>query len=392
MTRAVWIVASREIRTRVRSTAFRVSAIVMLLAVVLVIVIPVRVAQRQHTYTVAIVATLPQPLTNALTAQAAANGLDVQAHFVGTRSAATAQVKAGTATVALVAEATKVEMIWSGDPDTTLAPVISSATSRYVLEQRAAALGLTPTEVTGLLAPARPTVTVLNPSQASASRLVVALAGVILLFVALNIYGSYVLTGVVAEKSTRVVEVLLARVRPVQLLAGKVIGIGLLGVAQFAALAIVAAITLYAVKPPNLPSGTLPQIASDVVWFVLGYSFYSVLYGALGSLASRIEDAQAAAAPLTGLLTLAYLGGFIALQNPHAWWVTALSFFPPTAPMYLPLRSALIHVPLWQGVLAAVLVLAATGAVPRIGGRLYQGAVLHHGTRLRIQQAWRAAP
>ncbi|NUR97117.1 MAG: ABC transporter permease, partial [Kribbellaceae bacterium] len=163
--------------------------------------------------------------------------------------------------------------------------------------------------------------TVVDPNPDDAARVVVALVGVILLFVALNIYGSYVLTGVIAEKSSRVVEVLLARVRPVQLLAGKIIGIGLLGVAQFAALAVVGAVTLQLVKPPELPSGTLPQIASDVVWFVLGYSFYSVLYGALGSLASRIEDAQAAAAPLTGLLTLAYLGGFIALRNPHAWWV-----------------------------------------------------------------------
>ncbi|MGZ0145878.1 ABC transporter permease [Kribbella sp. WER1] len=385
--RAVWIVASREIRTRVRSTAFRVSAVVMLLAVVLVIVIPVRVAQRQHTYAVAIVATQPQPLATAL----AASGLDVQTHVVDTRAAASAQVTAGTADAAIVATATKVEVIWSGDADTTLAPVIAGATSRYILEQRATALGLAPSNVNGLLAPARPAVTVLNPNPDNTSRVIVALVGVILLFVALNIYGSYVLTGVVAEKSSRVVEVLLARVRPTQLLAGKVIGIGLLGVAQFAALAIVAALTLQVVKPPNLPGGTLPQIASVVVWFVLGYSFYSVLYGALGSLASRIEDAQAAVVPLTGLLTLAYLGGFVALRNPHAWWVTVLSFFPPTAPMYLPLRSALIHVPLWQGVLAAVLVVAATGVVLRIGGRLYQGAVLHHGTRLRIQQAWRAA-
>lgn len=385
--RVVWIVAVREIRTRVRSTAFRISAAMMLLAVVLVIVIPVRVAQRQHTYTVAIVATQPQLMTTALTA----TGLDVRTEIADTRKAAADQVSSGTATAAVIAAGDKVEIIWSGEADVTLAPVITSAASRYVLAERADALGLTPAEVTGLLSPVRPAVTVLNPNADSTSRVIVALVGVILLFVALNIYGSYVLTGVVAEKSSRVVEVLLARVRPVQLLAGKVIGIGLLGVAQFAVLAIAAAVTLHAVKPPNLPSGTLPQIAGDVLWFVLGYSFYSVLYGALGSLASRIEDAQAAAAPLTGMLTLAYLGGFLALRSPHAGWVTVLSFFPPTAPMYLPLRSALVHVPLWQGVLAAVLVVAATGVVLRIGGRLYQGAVLHHGTRLRIGQAWRAA-
>ncbi|MFG1912351.1 ABC transporter permease [Kribbella sp. NPDC048928] len=382
--RTVWIVASRELRTRVRSTAFRISAVVMLLAVVLVIVIPVRVAQRQHPPTVA-VAGAPS-LTTAL----AASGLTVRT--VGNRAAATAQVTSGSADVAIVASSDDVEVIWKGGADATLAPVIEAAVSRYVVVRRADALDLTPAEAAGLLAPVEPTVTVLDPNPDDTSRLIVALAGVILLFVALNIYGSYVLTGVVAEKSSRVVEVLLARVRPVQLLAGKIIGIGLLGVAQFAALAVVGAVTLQIVKPPHLSSGTLPQIASDVLWFVLGYSFYSVLYGALGSLASRIEDAQAAAAPLTALLTLAYLGGFVALRNPHAWWVTALSFFPPTAPMYLPLRSALTHVPLWQGVLAALLVVAATAVVLRVGARLYQGAILHHGTRLRIRQAWHGTP
>jgi ABC-2 type transport system permease protein len=212
--------------------------------------------------------------------------------------------------------------------------------------------------------------------------------GMVLLFVALNFYGTYVLTGVVEEKSSRVVEVLLARVPARDLLAGKVAGIGLLGVGQFAALAAIAIITLQIVRPPDLPPTTLPLIAGILVWFILGYAFYSVLYGALGALASRIEDAQAAIAPLTGFLLLAYFGAFSILGNPHGWWVTAGSLFPPTAPMFMPIRAALTSVPAWQMLLAVMLMLVAILLVIRLGGRLYRGAVLHTAGRLRLRQAW----
>jgi ABC-2 type transport system permease protein len=213
----------------------------------------------------------------------------------------------------------------------------------------------------------------------------------ILLFVALNFYGSYVLTGVVEEKSSRIVEVLLARVPASRLLAGKVAGIGLLGIGQFLALGVIAAGTLQIVRPPDLPPTTLPMIAGIVMWFVLGYSFYSVLYGALGALASRVEDAQTAVAPLTAFLLLGYFGAFAILGNPDAWWVTAGSLFPPTAPMFMPLRAALTTVPAWQVVAAVALMLLAIPLLVRVGGRLYRGAVLHTAGRLGLRQAWAGA-
>jgi len=170
--------------------------------------------------------------------------------------------------------------------------------------------------------------------------------------------------------------------------AGKVLGIGLLGIGQFLALAAVAAATLQIVKPPNLPSGTLPLIAIVVLWFVLGYGFYSVLYGAMGSLASRTEDAQTATAPLTTVMLLAYFGAFSAIGNPTAWWVTLGSLFPPTAPMFMPLRAGLTDVPAWQMAVAVVLMALAIVGMIQVGGRLYRGAVLHTAGRLRIVQAW----
>jgi ABC-2 type transport system permease protein len=130
--------------------------------------------------------------------------------------------------------------------------VLTTALAGVTIGRRAAAMGLTAAQAAALLAPARPAVILLHPQPDRTPELAIAMVGMILLFTALNLYGSYVLTGVVEEKSSRVVEVLLARVQPADLLAGKVTGIGLLGIGQFALLGAVAAVTLQAVHPPRL--------------------------------------------------------------------------------------------------------------------------------------------
>ncbi len=114
-------------------------------------------------------------------------------------------------------------------------------------------------------------------------------------------------------------------------------------------------------------------------------------YGALGSLASRTEDAQAAATPLTVVMLLAYFGAFSKVANPDASWATLGSLFPPTAPMFMPIRAGLTDVPAWQMALAVVLMGLAIAALVRVGGRLYKGAVLHTAGRMRLRQAWQGA-
>jgi ABC-2 type transport system permease protein len=167
-----------------------------------------------------------------------------------------------------------------------------------------------------------------------------------------------------------------------------VLGVGLLGLAQLLVVGTATAASLAVVDPPDWPDTTTGAIATIIVWFVLGYGFYSMLYGALGSLASRAEDAQAAVAPLTVGLLLVYVGAFAALSSPGAWWVTLGSLLPPTAPLFLPVRVALVDVPGWQVGLAVVLMLAATVGLARVGGQLYRGAVLRLGSRVRLREAW----
>ena len=137
-----------------------------------------------------------------------------------------------------------------------------------------------------------------------------------------------------------------------------------------------------------MPPGTYTAIPALVLWFVLGFAFYSMLYGSLGALASRTEDAQAAAGPVIALLIGIYALAFVAIANPGAGWVTILSMLPPSAPMFMPLRASFVNVPPWQVVAAVILMLAGIYSLFRVGARLYRNAVLHTGARLRLREAW----
>jgi ABC-2 type transport system permease protein len=380
----IWVLARREVVTRARGKAFRISTALLVVAMVAGIVIPVMVARGPARYTVAVTGTAAG-LPAAVHAAADAAGITVTIRGVPSRAVGTALVESGAASATVAGTGT---VIWKNTVDQRLGPVLTTALAGVTIGRRAAAMGLTAAQAAALLAPARPAVTLLHPQPDRTPQLVIAMVGMILLFTALNLYGSYVLTGVVEEKSSRVVEVLLARVRPADLLAGKVAGIGLLGIGQFALLGAVAAVTLQAVHPPRLPAGTALLIVGVVAWFILGYAFYSVLYGALGALASRTEDAQAAVAPVTVIMVLIYLGAFAAVARPHAWWVTACSLFPPTAPIFMPLRTALTSVPAWQVTAAVLLMIGGTFALMWAGGRVYRGAVLRMGQRIRLRQAW----
>jgi ABC-2 type transport system permease protein len=305
------------------------------------------------------------------------------------RDAAVRSVEQGRVTAAVAAGG---EIIWKAQPNSALHPLLTAAVQQAIITQRAARLGLSAAATARLLAPVRLTVTQLHSQNQRTARTVVAYISVLLLFMAISVYGGYVLTGVVEEKSSRVVEVLLSRIPPTSLLGGKIAGIGLAGLAQFASVAAAAVATLLITQPAGLPPGTLTTIPMLVVWFVLGFAFYSLLYGSLGSLASRNEDAQAAAGPVIALVVGIYALAVMAMANPGAAWVTIVSMLPPTAPIIMPLRATLVSVPAWQMAAAVILLLAAIYGLFRASARLYQNAVLHTGARLHLREAWHGEP
>ena len=187
----------------------------------------------------------------------------------------------------------------------------------------------------------------------------------LLLLTSLAVYGQWVISGVVEEKNSRVVEVILSTVQPRHLLAGKVIGIGLLGLAQIALLAGLAAALLVAGAfdaPPSLGS----SLVLVVPWFALGFGLYAVAYATAGALASRQQSPDTAGQPVTYTLVAAYLGSYAAVSaNSSSLLANVLTVFPPTAPLVLPAPQRARRRAVWEHALPLVLVLASIYALVR---------------------------
>ncbi|MPZ54590.1 MAG: hypothetical protein GEU79_18005 [Acidimicrobiia bacterium] len=224
--------------------------------------------------------------------------------------------------------------------------------------------------------------------SADPARNVMAYAGTILLYIAILIYGSWVLTGVTEEKSSRVSEVLLSTLQPWQLLAGKLIGIGALGILQFG---LTVGIGLTAVRVAGIfeiPSIPLDVMGAAILWFVLGFLLYASLFAAAGSLVSRAEDAQAASAPLSVLAVIAYFVSFAALADPDGVAAMVGTYVPFLAPFVVPVRVALQSIEIWAFVLSIGITLATVALVIGLAARIYAGGLLNFGERLKISQAW----
>ena len=279
---------------------------------------------------------------------------------------------------------------WRGEADAELQALVVGAIQVATVQQRAAAAGVDAATTASILSP----VSVDNVRIGAVSGrtadddAAVALMTVALL-AAIVIYGNLVLTGVVEEKSSRVVEVLLARIPARALLGGKVVGIGLLGLGQLAVTAAAALVALMVVDSVDLPAVTGGVLAWVLAWFVLGYALYAMLYGALGSLASRTEDAQAVAGPVGYVLVAGYWASFMAVSaDADGPWARILSLFPATAPLAMPGRIALGATQWWEAPVAVLLTLAAIAGLVSFAGRVYGNAVLRTGAVLRLRDAW----
>jgi ABC-2 type transport system permease protein len=228
------------------------------------------------------------------------------------------------------------------------------------------------------------------PDPQHDERLALALVVVALLYLALLLYGSLVAQGVVEEKSSRVVELLLATIRPWQLLSGKVVGLGLVGLIQLASVGVVGLLLAILTGALTISGAAAGTLAWGLVWYLLGYLLYATVFAAVGSLVSRQEDVQSVLMPVTVVLVVSFVLGFAVLsRNPGGTTATVLSLLPPLSPILMPGRIALGTAPLWQVGLAIVLTGAAVVLLARLGGAVYRNSVLHMGPRLRLRDTLR---
>jgi ABC-2 type transport system permease protein len=211
--------------------------------------------------------------------------------------------------------------------------------------------------------------------------------GLVLLFFMLTQYNTWILIGVMQEKSSRVVEVLLATVRPLQLLSGKVLGIGMVALGQ-AGLIVAFALGVAAATGSDLLQGTAPLVlVCELAWLVLGYAFYCWMYAAAGSTAERQDQVQTLALPLSIPIFVGYIFSItVASSGTPDLFFKVLAYLPPTAPFCMSVLVSLSQVTWWEFAASVLISLAGTVAMAVFAARIYRRAVLRNGGRVRIRE------
>jgi ABC-2 type transport system permease protein len=388
--RQTWLVAAREIRERGRSRAFLGSLLLMLLGVAGAIALPALLDTGPGTKDVGTTGQTPTGLADALRAQGDALDTTIRIRNYDALAEGEAAVRDGDIDV-LVVDGRQLE--WRKRVDEQLQAIVTGGIQLVALRDRAEAAGMDPDELLAIVEPVPVTNIELGqvegrtPDDETAAFLMT-----MVLFLAISTYGAMVLSGVVEEKSSRTVEVLLARMPARNLLAGKIAGIGLLGLAQVAATAVVALVAASLTDSFDVPAVRGSVIVWAVVWFVLGYALYATVFGTLGSLASRTEDASNVTGPVTIVLVLGFMVSFAAIGSADTTWAQLVSWFPLTAPLAMPNRIAMGVASWWDPALAGLLTIATIGALVVLGGRVYTRAILHTGATLSLAEAWQGAP
>lgn len=300
-------------------------------------------------------------------------------------------VSEGDATAFVSGEPPHVTITFKSSPDPTVLEVLMQATQQQALEQQVVALGGDPVSFEQGLSAAMPSVTSLDgeADDFGPDFFLATVTSSLLLF-GLVMSGSIISMGVVEEKSSRVVEILLATIRPTELFAGKVLGAGLIGLLQ---LTIYGGAVFAAAKIAGLFEGFNVALGASLFgmlgWFILGFAAVGTLWGALSSLVSRQEDVGAVTTPMLFLIMVPfYVGLFLVPNSPEGTWTTNLSMAPFFAPFVMPIRQAFVDVPSWQLALAIALNLAVIPLIVWVAGTVYRRSILHSGARMKLRQVF----
>jgi len=232
--------------------------------------------------------------------------------------------------------------------------------------------------------------------QELASRGFVGTVFIVLMFLSILIYGMWVATGVAAEKSSRVMELMISAASPRQLVIGKVLGIGGAGLTQYVAIALPALLALAfqdriadAVLGPGGMAGapvsglTVELLVAYGTFFLLGFALYAFVYASVGSFVSRPDDLQTLSLPLSLLAMAGYLGALPILLGGGASGPVGLlmSLLPPFSPFAMLARLMVGPVPPWQVGLSLALLIGAIVVVAGAAIRIYSAGVLLYGQR-----------
>ena len=427
----VLAVARREFKTRAMTRTFVIATAILVIAVVTVAFLPVivRYIDRNESQRVAVwtgatdigvdpVATIDRlfdgPSGNAASATGGAN---VDVSSVKDLASARAAVTAGEYEAVLAIERgssgeLEFTLYTNGSSTGRTAQLLQQAATTVAIGDRLVRLGVTPSDQAGLLTPApykvmwpdttRPDA---RGSVAEDANLLLGTGLSILIFMMIVMYGTWVATSVVEEKSSRVMEVILNAATPFQLLSGKVLGVGAAALTQYAALLLAGCVALFAqgwvaslvlgadASEASLPAGlTFGMLGLLVVYGVLGFLLFAVLYAGVGSLVSRQEDVNTVTMPLTlvcsaGYIVAVYTGLGLIDIRPEV--MAVLSQVPFLSPFMMLSRVTAGSADAWEIGLSLALLVAFIIVALWIAARLYAVGVLLYGQRPSPRVVWR---
>jgi ABC-2 type transport system permease protein len=392
--RSIWLVARRELLERGRSRGFIFSMLFTTAIIIGSFALPAIIASNEGPTRVGFVEPEPDGLQPAISSTADLLNMEVELVGYPDRAAGEAAV-AGEQVAALVDVPADLagpgELVFREREDAQLQAVLNGAIAALRMNAVLTGADVDPGDLAAAQAP--PAVRSLDPPVEGAdAQFLIANIGAVLILIGVFSFGFTVLTGVVEEKQSRVMEVVLSTVLPRDLLMGKVLGIGILGLIQLAVFVVAGLVAATFTQDFELPTTTPAAALQLVLWFILGYTLYSTALGVLGALASRMEEASNASTPVTMIAMVSYFVAiFAVLNDPRSLVAIVASFVPVSAPMVVPMRAALGAISPIEIAISVVVTVVAIYALFVLGGRVYSGAALQTAGRMRLRDAWRSA-
>lgn len=380
---AVWLITQREIKSRVLSKAFLVGLAVTV-AIIFGIFGIISVIDQDEPVNLGVVGAAPLGAVENLDVIGDLQETEIIITTLADQAAGEEAIEDGEVDGFVVGQRL---VMREADPE--LIALVTPAWQQATLVAELGDAGLGQAEIAQALSGAgQLEIVELEADPESEAKEAVAFLTVVFLFISIQVAGAYIMMGVFEEKSTKVVELVLSSVRARDLLVGKIIGVGFLGIVQVAVLAgsAIAAASIFGSSA--LPALSLSLIGTGLVWFVLGYMLYGSVFAAGASLAPRQEDAQATLAPVTVILMLSYFGAILSASDPNSLLARIISWVPLTAPFAMPGRIASGDA-LWWEIAGSMAVTAGVAfLVLALAERIYVRSVIHTDRKLGWREAW----
>ncbi|MGZ5213808.1 MAG: ABC transporter permease [Actinomycetota bacterium] len=384
-----WLVAQRDFWYRLRDKGFMISTGITLVVLTGLILLRAYGGGGTPTFDLGLLGSGSGRLGPLVVQAAESQGAKIRTEPVSDRQAAEAALAEGSLDAVLV------------DGERLLAQREAPAPLESAVQTAVIADGIRATlqtndvpagQISQILNPAPVPVDTIEPQDPNRdTNSTVAFIAVVILYGQLFGYGVWVATGVIEEKASRVVEILLSTIRARQLLAGKILGIGALGLLQLVAIAAYSIVLASLTGALDIPTHALGTAALAIGWFVLGFGFYASLFAVAGALVSRMEELQNVIVPLNLVILVSFFLSIGATSDPSSTLSRIVSIVPFSAALSMSVRISLGAATPLEVVASLAIMIGATALLIPLAGRVYSGAVLRTGARVKLREAWRAA-